>query len=229
MDSQDGRPLSQVRQGDLHLAVEAAGAKQRGVQDLGAVRCGDDHHPDGGIEPVHLRQELIERLFALVVGHEASAAALPDGVDLVDENDGGSALTGTGEQITHPRGAQPHEQLDEARAGDGEERDAGLSGHRPGHEGLPGAGRPDHQHSSGTHGPDASVAIGILEEVDDLRDLPLGAVVAGDVREGRRGALLVVELGPRPGDPGEAGDPASQLAPRSPPHVPEDAEQQQER
>ena len=38
------------------------------------------------------------------------------------------------------------------------------------------------------------------EEVDDLAHLLLGPFVAGDIREPRRGSLLVVELGPRAAD-----------------------------
>ncbi len=53
------------------LAVEAARAQQRGVEDVGAV--GGAHHDDAGVaaEAVHVDQQLVERLLALVV-------ALPD-------------------------------------------------------------------------------------------------------------------------------------------------------
>ena len=56
-----------VGQRHQDLAVEAARAQQRGVEDVGAV--GGRHHHDalGGLEAVHLGEHLVERLLALVV------------------------------------------------------------------------------------------------------------------------------------------------------------------
>ena len=151
---QDGGPLGLIGQGDLHLAVEATGTEQGRIEDLGAVGGGHDDHPGGGVETVHLGQELVEGLFALVVGAEGRAAsALADGVDLVDEDDGGSPLAGIGEEVPHPRRPHADEQLDEARPGEGQERHARLAGHGPGHEGLAGSRRADHEHPRGPTAP----------------------------------------------------------------------------
>ena len=55
--------------GRLHgdPAVEATGAKQRLVEDVGPVGRADHDHAGGGVEPVHLGQDLVQRLLALVV------------------------------------------------------------------------------------------------------------------------------------------------------------------
>ena len=72
------------------LAVEAARAQQRGVQDVGPVGGGDQDDVVGHREAVHLHQELVERLLALVVtAAQAGATVAPDGVDLVHEDDAG--------------------------------------------------------------------------------------------------------------------------------------------
>jgi hypothetical protein len=84
-----------VRHVDLHLAVEAAGAEQGGVQDVGAV--GRRHHDDAGValEAVHLGEKLVEGLLALVVATaDAGATAAAHRVDLVDEDDARSVLLG---------------------------------------------------------------------------------------------------------------------------------------
>lgn len=47
-----------VGEGDLDLAVEAAGAEQRGVEDVGTVRRHDDFHLPELVEPVELIQQL---------------------------------------------------------------------------------------------------------------------------------------------------------------------------
>ena len=50
-----------------HLAVELAGAQQRRVEDVRSVGGGDDDHVRVRVEAVHLDEDLVEGLLALVV------------------------------------------------------------------------------------------------------------------------------------------------------------------
>ena len=52
---------------DDDLAVEATGAQQRGVEDVGAVGRREQDHALRLVEAVHLDEQLVERLLALVV------------------------------------------------------------------------------------------------------------------------------------------------------------------
>src|SRR5207248_11691040 len=67
-------------------AVEAAGPEERRVEDLGTVRGGDDDHAGRGVEAVHLGEDLVERLLALVVAAaeagDSRRARAADGVEL---------------------------------------------------------------------------------------------------------------------------------------------------
>ena len=164
--------------------------------------------PVVGIEAVHLGQQLVEGLLPLVVGDEGGPPTLADGVDLVDEDDGRGPLPGVGEQVPHPGGPDPDEELDEARAGEGQEGDPGLAGHRPGHEGLAGSRGADHEHAAGADGPGPGVALGMAQEVDHLGHLALGPLIPGDVGEAGGRLVLVVDLGLGPPD---APDPPGQL------------------
>ena len=83
---------------------------------------------------------------------------------------------------------------------------------------LPVPGGPDEQHALGDAGADLGEAVGRLEEVDDLLDVLLHALVAGDVGEGRARALGGVRLRLRAAD---RHDPAH-LALRSALHEPEE-------
>jgi hypothetical protein len=131
---------------DDDLAVEAARPQKRRVEHVGPVGRGDDDDALVGLEPVHLDQQLVERLLALVIAvAKAGAAMAADRVDLVDEDDARSALLGLVEHVAHPACADADEHLDEVRAGDGEERHAGLAGDRAGEQGLAGARRADQQ------------------------------------------------------------------------------------
>ena len=130
------------------LAVEAAGAQQRRVEDVGAVGGGEDDDALDGLEAVHLGEHLVERLLALVVAAaEAGAALAADRVDLVDEDDRPAHAAGLLEQVADAAGADADEHLHEVRAGDREEADAGLAGDRAGEQRLAGAGRADEQHA----------------------------------------------------------------------------------
>ena len=129
---QDLLAAPQVGTIDHDLAVEASGADQRRVQDVGTVGGGHDDHALVGVETVHLHQELVQGLLALVVapepGAHSPASPLADRVDLVQEHERGRLLLGLLEQFADARGAQADEHLDELRTRHEEERDVGFAG-----------------------------------------------------------------------------------------------------
>mmetsp|Transcript_31970 Transcript_31970/g.75966 ORF Transcript_31970/g.75966 Transcript_31970/m.75966 type:complete len:221 (+) Transcript_31970:65-727(+) len=90
VDLEDVDPAALARVGELDLAVDAAGAQERGVEDVHAV--GRHQHLDlvGGLEPVELVQELQHGPLHLAVPAAAAAAVAPrrpNAVDLVHEDD----------------------------------------------------------------------------------------------------------------------------------------------
>ena len=170
-----------------HPPVEAPRAQQRRIEHLGPVGRGDHDHPDRGVEAVHLGEDLVERLLALVVpaaeAADRAGAGAADRVELVDEDDRRRRLLGLLEEIAHPGGANADEQLDELRGGDREERHLRLPGERPGQQRLAGPGRAGQQHAARDPATQAPVLLGIFEEVDELGQLLLGLVDPGDVLE----------------------------------------------
>ncbi len=107
MKFEDRRPAPPVRRLKGHAAVEPARPCERGVEDLGPVGGREDDHTDARLEPVHLREDLVERLLLLVVAPQpdARAAAPADGVQLVDEDDRGRSLARFLEQVADARSA----------------------------------------------------------------------------------------------------------------------------
>ena len=182
---------------DGDLPVEAARAQQGRVEDVGAVGRRDEDDVGLDVEAVHLDEQLVEGLLALVVAAAEAGATVPaDGVDLVDEDDGGGVGLGLLEQVTHAGGADADEHLDEVRAGDRVERHAGLAGDGAREQGLAGTGRAVEQHALGDLGADREELRGLGEELLDLVQLLDGLVGTGDVGEGDLGGVLGRELGP---------------------------------
>ena len=172
------------------LSVEATRTQQCRVEDVGTVRRGEDHDPCAGLEAVHFGQHLVQGLLALVVTTTETGTALAsDRVDLVDEDDRLAHLACLLEEVTNAARADADEHLHEVRTGDRQEADSGFTGHGTGKERLSRAGRA-HQQDALRHAcTDLLEALGHAQEVDDLLDLQLHAVVTGDV--GERGRRLV--------------------------------------
>ena len=193
---QDLEPTLPVRRLHDDAPVEPAGPQQRLVEHVRAVRRRQHDHAAVGAEAVHLGEDLVERLLALVVAAEARAAAAraADGIELIDEDDRRLRGLRLGEQVAHARGADAHDHLDElARAGR-EEGHAGLPRHRAGEQRLAGAGWAREQHAARDLAPERPVLVRVPEEVDDFDELLLCLLDAGDVVE--RDALeALVALG----------------------------------
>ena len=169
---------------DDDLPVEAARAQQRRVEDVGPVRRGDQDDVVLHLEAVHLDEQLVQRLLALVVAAaEAGAAVAADGVDLVHEDDARRRLLRLLEQVAHARRADADEHLDEVGAGDREERHARLAGDRAREQRLTGARRPVEQHALRDARAERLELLRVLEELLDLLQLLDGLVDARDVLE----------------------------------------------
>ena len=88
VDAQDLLAAADVRLVDEHLPIEAAGTEQGRIEHLGAVGRAHDDDALAAVEAVHLREQLVERLLALLVAaHRRLDADLAERVELVDEHD----------------------------------------------------------------------------------------------------------------------------------------------
>ena len=95
--------------GRLHRdpAVEAPRAEQRRSSTSGRLVARDHDHARRRVEPVHLGEDLVQRLLALVVAaaeaRDPGRARPADRVELVDEDDRRRRLLRLREQVAHAR------------------------------------------------------------------------------------------------------------------------------
>ena len=196
--SQDLLAALHVRQVDHHLAVEAARAQQRRIEHVGTVGGGDHDHAFAAFEAIHLDQQLVQGLLALVMtAAEAGAAMAADRIDFVDEDDARRVLLGLVEHVAHAAGADADEHLDEIGTGNGEERHFRFAGDGARQQRLAGAGRADHQHAARNAAAQFLEFARIAQELDQLADFFLGFIATGDVGEGDLHFVLALQLGAR--------------------------------
>jgi hypothetical protein len=75
-----------VGEREVDDAVEPAGTRKRIVEGRRSVGRRHDYHAGVVLKAVHLRQQLVDRVYALVVaGSSAVAALLAQAIELVDE------------------------------------------------------------------------------------------------------------------------------------------------
>ena len=190
---EDGLSLHHVGHVDVDLAVETPGTHQRAVQDVRTVGRRENDDPTVGAKSVHLCQELVQGVFALVVGPEACilSTGTPNGVNLVDEDDGRGLLLGLLEQIADAGRPHADEHLHKVGAAQTEERHLGLAGHGLRQQRLARARRAHKQCAFGNLGPELGVLSRLLQEVHDFVQFLLGAVHTRHVLERHVGALAV--------------------------------------
>src|SRR5581483_663372 len=91
VDAQDRGAATAVRRMHVDAPVEAPRSQQRLVEHVSAVRGRKDDDAHARVEPVHLGEDLVQRLLLLVVAPDPDRgrAAPTNGVELVDEDDCG--------------------------------------------------------------------------------------------------------------------------------------------
>ena len=119
----------QIGQLNGNAAVKTTGARQGRIEAVGTVGGSEDNDTLVVIEAIHLGQQLIERLLALVVAAKAAAVTLfADGIDLVDKHNARGLFLGLLKQVAHLGGATADEHLDELRTRNAKERNTSLAG-----------------------------------------------------------------------------------------------------
>src|SRR5690625_4339629 len=102
-----------IRQGDHHLAIKTTGTQQGRVQYIRTVSSGDHQDPLPALKAVHLDEQLVERLFTLVItAPQAGTTLSTDRVNFINKDNTWGLLFGLLEHVTHTRRTNPDKHLD---------------------------------------------------------------------------------------------------------------------
>ena len=158
----------------------------------GRVGGGHQDHTIAVAETVHLHQQLVQGLLALIVAAAHAGAALAaDRIDLIDEDDARRVLLRLLKQVAHAGSTHTDEHLHEIGARNGEKRHARLARHGAGQQGLTGTGRTVKQHAARDFRAQRFVAGRVRQEVADLIELLHCFIRTGHVVEGGIRIVLV--------------------------------------
>ena len=196
--AQDLLAALDVRQADHDLTVEATRTQQRRIQHVRTVGRSNHDHAFAALKAIHLDQQLVEGLLALVMtAAQTGTAMTAHRIDFVDEDDARGMLLGLLEHVAHAAGADAHEHFDEVRTGDAEERHLGFAGDRLGKQRLARTRRAHHQNAARNLATQLGELGGIAQEVDQLAHFFLGFIAACDVSEGDLDLVFALQLGAR--------------------------------
>ncbi len=190
MNLEDLNAALLIRTVDRHVPIESPWPQQRRIEHVGTIRSGQHDHRFRLAESVHLAENLVQRLFPLIMpAAQPGATMATDGVDFVDEQDRRRGVLGGLEHIANAAGADAHEHLNEFRTADGKERHSGLAGDGPGQQSLAGAWRAHQQDALGDASAEALKFFWVFEKLDHLLQIVLHPFQTGDV--GKRGRAVV--------------------------------------
>src|SRR5262249_17436491 len=137
------------------------------------------------LEAVHLDEQLIEGLLALVIAAAEARAAMPaHRVDFVDKDNAGCILLTLLEHISDAACTDADEHLAKIGTRDREEGDVRLAGDGGGEQRLAGAGGTYEQPTLRDLAPQPLKFLRVLQVFDDLLELLFRLVDAGDILKG---------------------------------------------
>mmetsp|Transcript_19631 Transcript_19631/g.47518 ORF Transcript_19631/g.47518 Transcript_19631/m.47518 type:complete len:362 (-) Transcript_19631:881-1966(-) len=175
---------------DGDLTIESPRTQQSRVQDVDPVSTSQHHDIRLGGEPIHLHEQLVQRVLTLIIATPAESALTTlaaHGVDLIDEDDRRGLLASLLKQVAHTGGTHTHEHLHEITAAHGKEGNASFTCHGLRQQGLPRTRRPHQNTTLGDLCPQLLVLLGAAQEIHKLLDLHLGVFQASNISKLRGG------------------------------------------
>ena len=130
--------LGEVGQVNVNLTIETSGSQQGGVEHIYTVGGCKDDDTTIGAEAVHLSEQGIQRVLALVVATHGGilGTGASHGINLIDEDDAGCFLLGLMEYVAYTTCSHTDKHFDKVTTAHREERHTGFTGNSLCQEGF---------------------------------------------------------------------------------------------
>src|SRR5690606_34662008 len=130
-------------------------------------------------------QQLIERVFALIISalESIAAACTSDGINLVDKYNTGCFFPCLLKEVANARCTNANKHFHKVGTGHGKERNTCLSGYSLGEKGFTSSRRTYQQHTLGDLATEGGILLRIFEKIDYFHYLFLGFFKTGNVGE----------------------------------------------
>src|SRR3989344_5047433 len=164
--------LFDIRKIQNNSPVKPARAQERRVENIGTIGRRYDNDLISRLKTVHLNENLIERLLALVMPAAKTGTAMaPDCIDLIYKNNRRSGFLGRAKQITHTRSADTDKHLDKFRRTNMEKRNTSFSSNRAGKKSLSGTWRAHEENAARDPRANLKKFLRVFEKFNNLFEL----------------------------------------------------------
>ena len=181
---QDVRTALDVRTGNRDTTVETSRTQERRVKDIDTVCCRDNDNALIRTETVHLNEQLVQCLLALIVtAAHAGTTVTTYGIDLIDEDDARRILLRAVEKVSYTACTDTDEHFNEVGTGNAEERNARLTCYGLCQQSLTCTRRAVKEDALRDLRAERGILLRVLKEVNDLREFFFFFVRTGNIRE----------------------------------------------
>ena len=164
------------------LTVKTTRTQQRRVQHILTVRRRDDDHTLIGFKTIHLNQQLVQCLLALVIATaHTNTTGTAHGVNLIDKHDARRVLFGLLEHVTDTGRTHTNEHLNKIRTGNRKERHTRLACNRARQQRLTCPRRALKQRALRDLTTKAAKFLRVAQEFNDFFQLFFGFINACDI------------------------------------------------
>ena len=185
-----------IRQRHHHLAVETARALQSGIQYIRTVGSGNYNHGLIALETIHLHQQLVQGLLALVVTAAQTGTTLTtDRINLINKDDARCVFLGLLEHIAHTASTDADKHFHEIGTGNTEEWHLCFAGNRFGQQGFTGTGATGQQNTTRHTSAQALIAVGGFQVINDFLHFFFGFITTGYIGKSHPVGVFIQQFG----------------------------------
>src|SRR5579885_2355170 len=182
MYAQNFFAAAHVRPVNNHAPVKAAGPEERWVKNVRPVGCSHKDNAFVRFEAIHLDQQLVQGLLALVVSAtEASPTVTAHRIDFINEDDAGRVLLSLFEQVANTGSTHADKHFNEVGTRNREKGNVGFACNRSRQKGLTGSRWTDEQHAFRNAPAKLLELLRLAQELDDFAQFFFRFIHAGNV------------------------------------------------